>query len=191
MIHKKPTVIAAVALMFIGVSACQGGNSGPNAANQAAADTSKSASPATDSNSASPGKPTAPISISYEVIGNAIVGFPVSINVVVTSAAGPVNVQYSIIDGSALMFQSGQVERLKIADPSSGSVQQLAVIPQREGRVYVNVSAEVETADGSMIRSMAIPIKVGSAPEEAAINGELVEGPDGETVISMPAQESN
>ena len=191
MIHKTPNIFAASALILVGIAACQGSSSGPNVTEQPATDAGKPAPTVADANSASPGKPTAPIAISYEVIGNAIVGFPVSINVVVTSAAGPVDVQYSIIDGSALMFQSGQVERLKIADPSSGSVQQLAVIPQREGRVYVNISAEVETPDGSMIRSIAIPIKVGSAPEEATINGELVEGPEGETVISMPAQESN
>ena len=133
----------------------------------------------------------APISMSYEVIGNPIVGAPALINVTVSSAEGPVTVQYSITDTSALMFQSGQVERWQIVDPASDEVQQLSVIPQREGRLYVNVSAEVETPGGMMIRSMAIPIKVGSAPPGATANGELKEGPDGETVISMPAQESN
>lgn len=188
--YKYPIVFAALASALVGVGACQGdSNGGPATAEQPAVDEGKPTP--TVANAPSPGKPTAPIDISYEVIGNAFVGSPVSINVVVTSDRGPVNVQYSIIDGSALMFQSGQVERLEIADPSSGSVQQLSVIPQREGRLYVNVSAEIQTPDGLTIRSMAIPIKVGSAPEEATINGELVEGPDGETVISMPAQETN
>jgi len=41
-----------------------------------------------------------------------------------------------------------------------------------------------------MIKSMAIPIQVGSAPSQPQINGELIEGPDGETVISMPAQQN-
>ena len=41
-----------------------------------------------------------------------------------------------------------------------------------------------------MIKTMAIPIQVGSVPEKPEINGELVEGPDGETVISMPAKEN-
>jgi hypothetical protein len=188
--HRKPIYFATAVLMLIGVSACQ--NDGDSAATgQPAADSAKPAPAVADVSIASPGKPTAPISISYEVIGNAFVGSPVSINIVVTSDRGPVNVRYSIIDSSAMMFQTGQVERLEIADPSAGSLQQLAVIPQREGRLYVNVSAEIETADGLNIRSMAIPIKVGRAPEKATINGELVEGPDGETVISMPAQESN
>jgi len=190
--HTKTIIYAALISATAGIGACQSEN-GSNQATQAANDAAaEPAATVEDKNSStSPGKPTAPISMSYEVIGNAIVGRPVSINVVVTSPAGPVNVQYSIIDRSALMFQPGQVERLEIADPSSGSVRQLSVVPQREGRLYVNVSAEVQTAGGAMIRSMAIPVKVGSAPEEPTINGELKEAPDGETVISMPAQGSN
>jgi len=188
--YNKPIHFAALAMMLIGISACQDSGS-PNDAAQPAADSGKSAPTVADAPANSPGKPTAPIDISYEVIGNAIVGSPVSINVIVTSAAGPVNVQYSIVDSSAMMFQTGQVQRLEIADPSLGNVQQLSVIPQREGRVYINVSAEIQAPDGLRIRSIAIPIKVGRAPVEASVNGEVVEGPDGETVISMPAQESN
>lgn len=137
------------------------------------------------------GKPRAPISIEYEIIGNAIVGQPILINVAVISSQGPVELSYAINDKSAVMFQSGQVERMQIPDPSSGSTQQLAVVPQREGRVYVNVSAEVQTPGGSMIRSLAIPIKVGEAPEQATAPGEVKEAPDGETVISMPAEEDS
>ena len=151
------------------------------------------ASPAVTANGPDPvsGKPTAPISLSYEVIGNAIVGQPTRINVEVTSAQSPVNVHYSINDSSALMLQPGQVERVEILDPTAGSMQQVGVVPQREGRVYLNVSAEVETPGGIKIRSMAIPIRVGKAPESATPNGEVMEGPDGETVISMPAESNS
>jgi len=137
------------------------------------------------------GKPGAPVEISYEVIGKAIVGVPVSINVTVTSPSGPLQVHYSINDQSALVFQDGQVERLEIVDPSTGSLQQLTVIPLREGRLYVNVSAEVQAPMGSLIRSMAIPIKVGSAPKALPVNGELKQDADGDAVVSMPATQSN
>jgi len=155
---------------------------------------SKPAAAAIEASAASPGKPSAPISMQYELLGNPIVGQPVAINVIVRSTSGsqPVTVQYSINDSSALVFQAGQVKSLQITANAekAASLQQLAVIPQREGRLYVNVSAEIQTADGSMIKSMAIPIQVGSAPEKPQINGELVEGPEGETVISMPAKEN-
>ena len=188
MIQRKPIVYAAISLAMFGIVAC-GDDNNSATANQPAASAGKTAPAAAASSAA--GKPTAPIDISYEVIGNAFVGVPVAINVIVTSAQGPINLEFSINDSSALMFQSGQVERLEIADPSSGSLQQVSVIPQREGRVYLNVSAEIQAPDGLSIRSMAIPIKVGSAPEKTTVNGELLEGTDGETVISMPAVESN
>jgi hypothetical protein len=194
MIHKNLTFLIALALLLVGISACQddGASTESSATAESAIDSaSVAAQPIAILPTTSRGKPTAPIDISYEVIGNAIVGSPVSINIVVTSDRGPVNVQYSIVDNSALMFQVGQVERLDIVDPSSGSVQQLAVIPQREGRVYVNVSAEIPTSNGLNIRSISIPIQVGSAPAEPTAAGEMTEGPGGEIVNSMPAQELN
>ncbi|SVB81978.1 uncharacterized protein METZ01_LOCUS234832 [marine metagenome] len=138
----------------------------------------------------SPGKPTAPISISYDILNKPIVGSPVQVRVHVRSRQGPVNVRYSINDQSALMFKEGQVESLEIADPTKREPREVSVIPLREGRSYVNVSVEVDTPRGLMIRSMSVPIKVGSAPMQPNDNGERKEGPGGETVISMPAQES-
>ena len=149
--------------------------------------------PAVESTTAtSPGKPSAPITIEYEILGKPIVGLPVAINITVraTRDLGPVVVSYSINDASALLFQDGQIERMEVRDFSELDMQQVTVIPQREGRLYINVSAEVQTPGGSMIKSMAIPIRVGSAPVLRQINGELKEGPDGETVISMPAQQN-
>ena len=142
--------------------------------------------------SASPGKPSAPISLDYEVLGKPIVGLPVAINVTVKAAqdVGPVSLQYSINDASSLLFQEGQVERLEIANLADNGMQQVTVVPQREGRLYINVSAEVQTPGGSMIKSMAIPIQVGNTPQRPQINGELKKGPDGEVVISMPAEEN-
>jgi hypothetical protein len=156
------------------------------------ADTAKPAANAGDSRSTSPGKPSAPITIDYEVLGKPIVGLPVAINVSVhaTEDTGPISVQYSINDASALLFQEGQVERRSYRNRSELDTQQVAVVPQREGRLYINISAEVQTPGGSMIKSMAIPIQVGNAPVQPEINGELREGPDGETVISMPAKEN-
>ncbi len=142
------------------------------------------------SDGSSPGKPTAPVSISYDILNKPIVGSPVQIRVHIRSRQGPVNVRYSINDQSALMFKEGQVESLEIADPTKREPREVSVVPLREGRSYVNVSAEVETPRGLMIRSMSVPIKVGSAPIQPNDNGERKEGPGGEAVISMPAQES-
>jgi len=193
LMNQKQIYSLAAFTLLLSLGACnEGSDNSASVESTPAAVTGKPA--ATASSSASPGKPSAPISMKDEILGNPVVGQPVAVNIEVRSTSGnhPVTVQYSINDSSALVFQAGQVERLQLTAGAekSPSRQQLAVIPQREGRLYVNVSAEIQTADGLMIKSMAIPIQVGSAPEKPEINGELVEGPDGETVISMPAKEN-
>jgi hypothetical protein len=142
----------------------------------------------------SPGKPSAPISFRYEVQGTPIVGQPVAVNVFVTSSINdaPINVFYRVNDASSMLFPESQALATKFvpeADDQPRSMQ-ITVIPQREGRLYLNVSAEIETADGTMLKTTSIPIQVGSAPPELEVNGELVETEEGETVISMPAEQS-
>jgi hypothetical protein len=191
--HKKLILLAALLPIANGLNACQGESQNDVSAKQTAEAAAAKPTPAVAaSGTTSPGKPSAPIRMSYEILGNPVVGSPVAIEIDVSATGdqGPVLVEYSIADSSALVFQQGQVERLEF-DKTSSDNMQIAVIPQREGRLYVNVSAEVQTAGGTMIKSMAIPIQVGSAPEEQQNNGELVEGPDGETVISMPAKEND
>ena len=187
MLGNSPKILV-LTLAAMSLLAC-----GDDAADRGAAPAVKKTAVSGNSGKRSPGKPSAPISIDYEVLGKAIVGLPVAINVEVRGTRddiGPVAVSYTINDTSALLFQEGQVERLEIDDASEATVQQLAVIPQREGRLYINVSVEVQTPGGSMIKSMAIPIQVGSAPVPLKTGGELKEGPDGETVQSMPAREN-
>jgi hypothetical protein len=187
----RTTQVGFAILLLTSVAACGGdgdntpvGTSGPAGDDQAG-----TVRPIADTPVMSPGKPTAPISIDYEIVNNPIVGAPVQINITVSSSEGPVRVRYSINDASALQFQEGQVEEEEIREPGRGQPRQLRVIPLREGRVFVNVSAEVETAGGAMIRSMAIPLRVGAAPDGPAVKPAMAEGPDGEAVITMPAEE--
>ncbi|HLU07078.1 MAG TPA: hypothetical protein VKZ91_11030 [Woeseiaceae bacterium] len=162
-------------------------NAGPGTADEGA-------SSSADVPASSGGKPSAPISIDYTVIGTPVVGQPVNINLEVSSSLGnrPVTLNYRINDARNLSFPQAQAQRVALSAPAGAgrAAQQVTVVPQREGRLYLNVSAEVETDEGMMMKSMAIPIQVGRAPEQQETNGELREGADGETVISMPAEES-
>ncbi len=191
--NQKQYFSLAAIVLSLSLGACNEGSDDSDSVESTPAVVNANSKPAAMI-STSPGKPSPPISMRYEILGNPVVGQPVAINVEVRSTSGnhAVTVQYSINDSSALVFQAGQVERLRVTANAekTGSMQQLAVIPQREGRLYVIVSAEIQTADGAMIKSMAIPIQVGRAPQKPEINGELVEDPDGETVISMPAKEN-
>lgn len=131
-------------------------------------------------------KPGAPFSVSYKVIGTPIVGSPVTIKLRVTSTLGsqPVKVSYRITDASAMMFHEAQPKEVEMAPAANEKfiAQQVTVIPQREGRLYINVGASVETDDGSMSTMMAIPIQVGSGGRELEENGEIQLDENGEAV---------
>jgi hypothetical protein len=190
MTRYRTTQAGIAILLLASVAACGGGgdNTQVGPAGPVADEAGTVQAPA-DTGFVSPGKPTAPISIDYEIVNKPIVGAPVQINITVSSSEGPVRVRYSINDASALQFQEDQVEEEEIPEPGRAQPRQLRVVPLREGRVFVNVSAEVETAGGAMIRSMAIPLRVGAAPDAPAANGAMAEGPGGESVITMPAEE--
>lgn len=140
----------------------------------------------------SPGKPSAPISIDYDVIGVPIVGHPVNIDLVVSSTQGdaPVKLRWHVLDTGSLSFPESQLREVALRpNLRQPETRQVTVVPQREGRLYLNVTAEIETADGAMLKTMAIPIQVGSAPGEPEPAGDVKQDADGETVISLPADE--
>ena len=125
-------------------------------------------------------------------MGTPVIGVPLSINVTVSSTLDqPITVNYRIIDSTSLMFTSAQSERVSLVavGDETFSAEQVTVIPQREGRLYLNVSAEIETEIGMMAKVMAIPIQVGSFRPTPRVNGELITTDDGEALISMPAKE--
>ena len=180
----------------LGLAACQSGTdevagSDSTNAKTAPAVHSKPAAPA-DAARRSPGKPSAPINIHYEIMGTPVIGVPLSINVTVTSTLGqPITVNYRINDTTSLMFTGAQSERVSLVPvgDETFSAEQVTVIPQREGRLFLNVSAEIETELGMMAKVMAIPIQVGSFRSTPRVNGELITGDDGEALLSMPAKE--
>ncbi|MEX2257417.1 MAG: hypothetical protein WD672_01795 [Woeseia sp.] len=142
----------------------------------------------------SPGKPGGPITISYKVLGSAIVGQPVLIELEISSSITdrPIDVSYHIDDSASMLFPESQARRMEVrlARGDGPAERQVTVVPQREGRLYLNILAEVDTSDGMMIKTMSVPISVGAGAIEPEVNGELVEGPDGEVVISLPAEEN-
>ena len=157
----------------------------------AAADPSSKPS-ATQNASASPGKPTAPVAIDYEVIGVPIVGHPVNVDIAVSSTQGeaPVKLSWQVLDTGSLSFPESQPREVSLrVNQRQAEMRQVTIVPQREGRLYLNVTAEVETPDGAMLKTMAIPIQVGGAPGEPEAAGEVKQDEEGEAVISLPADE--
>ena len=135
-----------------------------------------------------------PVRISYRIIGEPIVGQPVAIDLQFQSSLGPqpFNVSYRINDSTALEFPEAQAARATIA-PSTGeefAAQQVTVVPMREGRLYLNVAAQVQTDTGSVSSVTAVPIQVGKAPRELLDNGTVTTDENGERIRSLPASEN-
>jgi len=131
-------------------------------------------------------KPGAPFSVSYKVIGTPIVGSPVTVNLRVTSTLGsqPMRVRYRINDASAMMLHEAQPSEIEMAPAANENfvTQQVTVVPQREGRSYLNVSAFFDTEEGTMSTVVAIPIQVGSGGRDLEENGEVQLDENGEAV---------
>ncbi len=138
-------------------------------------------------------KMTGPVKISYRIIGKPVVGQPVAIDLRVSSAlqSPSIRLDYRINDTSAMQLAKSQPASftLSAGDVESGGVQQVRVVPMREGRLYLNVSASVESERGSMSTVTAIPIQVGDAPPVLQRNGETRTDAEGNLIRVLPAAE--
>ncbi len=69
------------------------------------------------------------------------------------------------------------------------TVQQVRLVPLREGRLFLNVSASIEVDGGLVSSAVAIPVQVGAAPRQPETNGTLATDENGEAIHSLPATE--
>jgi hypothetical protein len=135
----------------------------------------------------------APFRFDYKIVGTPVVGYPLPIELTVTSTLGdePITVSYAINDTTALAFPEAQPASVNVspADGQDFIAQMVTVVPQREGRLYLNVSASVETEEGSRSMVMALPIQVGKGGRvDLQENGELATDEQGESIRSLPAK---
>jgi len=138
-------------------------------------------------------KPQGPVTIAYKIIGTPVVGLPVGVDLRVQSNLGPqpITLSYRVNDSTAMEFAQAQAASVSIAanNDTGSSLQQVQVVPLREGRLFLNVSATIETESGTMSTVTAIPIEVGEAPRQPEENGEVLTDENGELVRSLPASE--
>jgi hypothetical protein len=174
--------------------ACGDGNDEPAAGNSGNTSNAVHSKPdaMAEEGPPSPDRASAPIEIDYEIMGQPVVGIPLSINVKVTSPLDqPITVTYRINDSTSLAFNEAQAERVSLLPVGDGAfpAEQVTVIPQREGRLFLNVSAGIETENGMMARVLAIPIQVGAMRPAPRPKAEPDTGEESETVTSMPLAE--
>jgi hypothetical protein len=134
-----------------------------------------------------------PVEITYRVIGTPIIGSPLALDLKFRSTLGDTayKVTYRVNDATALQLPEGQSDTVSISPSAANEIvaQQVTVIPLREGRLYLNVAAIVETGEGSMQTVTAVPIQVGPAPRQATENGKVIIDEDGNRIRSLPAKE--
>ena len=189
--NRVKTFLAAV-LAGAMVTACGGGGEqpAPVAEQGASAETPVAVLTPEDKYSII-GKPQGPVRIDYRIIGTPVVGQPVTIDLTVKSNVGeePVTLSFGSNDSTAMTFPESQQRMVSLAfvDDERIAGQQVTVIPAREGRLFLNVTAHLETDTGSLQTVTAVPIQVGSAPRELQQNGVVTTDENGELIREMPA----
>lgn len=182
-----PTVTCITMTLLLG---CGSSTEPPPAAEELAAtkegavsDAKKQVEPGYDGKVSKPG---APFAMSYRIIGTPIIGSPVTVELRVESLfrSKQVAVDYRINDASSMMLHEAQPARVLIEPAVNENfvVQRITVVPQREGRMYLNVAASVDSDDGAVSSIMAIPIQVGEGGRQLEEQGEVQVDEDGEAI---------
>jgi len=184
---------ATAILAGVTIAAC-GGSEQPTPGADQGADAETPVAVATpDEKYSITGKPQGPVRINYRIIGTPVVGQPVTIDLKVESTVGdvPITLSYGTNDSTAMSFPESQQRMVSLAfvDDERTSGQQVTFIPAREGRLFLNVTAHLQTDTGSLQTVTAVPIQVGAAPRELQENGVVTTDENGELIREMPASD--
>ena len=184
--------LAIILLSTGALAACGGAEQGSDP--KAAVDVPNNAPPvsfAQRPESTMVSKPGGPVAIAYRIIGQPVVGQPVAIELRMLSALGtqPINVAYRINDATAMQLAESQPPFMTVSPVANEDMttHQVTIVPLREGRLYLNVSASVETGEGTMSTVTAVPVQVGEGGRDSEENGTLDVDENGETIRSLPA----
>lgn len=157
----KHYVITGVLVAALGGAACQP----PDDAHEPAA-------PLVSPTPANGPAENVPITLDYTLIGAPLVGESVAINVEISTPAADqaVRLTYRSAEEGDMSFPESQAAATTLPPLSNGTVRrhQFALIPQREGRIYVVISAELDAEHAATIKSISVPIQVGRKEDDGA-----------------------
>lgn len=165
-----------LSVLVIGLGACNS-EAPPSAAAPVDAGAQKDSAAEEGQFVRTPARPGTIFDVDYRIIGTPIVGSPVSIDLEIESSAGnePVEIGYQVPDPSALAMDEAQPRTLT-RTPAAGERrirERVTVVPQREGRLYINVRASRSGGDGSNSTMISIPIHVGDVDTSLQEHGRL------------------
>ena len=103
-----------------------------------------------------------------------------------TTEKAPMEVYYRIDSDGGMVLGSGQPEQLQLKADEEGAYpeQRVVVLPQQEGRFYLQVSVGLQLSTGLQMRPLSIPIQVGVRDIESVAPVSRL----GEQGISLPAR---
>jgi hypothetical protein len=137
----------------------------------------------------SPGKPTGPIGVDYEFVGEAAIGqaLDVVITAQVPGAAAALVLEARARDPAALLVAAHSAP----VDRDGAQTWVVTVVPLHSTTTYLNVLVVGELDGAPQARNVLIPIRVGVAEGVAAAAASAVEvRAVGEALILLPAIES-
>ena len=151
------------------------------------AESPEPAAPTSPEQQMSPGKVSAPVEITYELLGEPRLGQPLTIRLN-TRALRPnqtVALQVRGADGLAVTSETIRApQRLPLEEPRAD---QVTVTPMAQGRSFLNVLATVTLNGAQMQKAISIPIEVGPVVQPEV---ETEVDAAGTPIRSMPAQET-
>ena len=116
-----------------------------------------------------------PVTLDYRVVGNPVVGKAVGIEIQVDTPVTdrPVDLEFRVPEANSIGFPEAQPQSVQVVSLAGAELrpQTVNVIPQRDGRVFLTVTARLETDKGAVRKSMSIPLQVARAPLEADESG--------------------
>jgi hypothetical protein len=137
------------------------------------------------------GKKVAPISISYEPDLKAEIGEEIDIAITFETLSDVSDLKLKLAPSKGMDMIPETFEAEYGDRPGQFKFSEhVLVIPGKEGFLYLNVFVSGIFGKSRMVRSGAVPVKVGNDPQKLLkSSGKLKTDTTGQRVISMPAEE--
>ena len=140
-----------------------------------------------------PSKPSAPVSISYTVPAKAAVDESVEVTIKFNTRSDVEELTLTLTGGNGLELVPAEYEIDYGTQPLNSTFSEtVTVVPRSEGVLYLNIFVAGTFNGNRMVRTGAVPVKVGSGDIGKMLkkSGQVTSDAEGRKIIIMPARES-
>ena len=185
--------LPSTSIVFIVITAlvaCQPqGSDGDSAESPDAVATADESIQTIDSVYQSPGgRLRAPIDVKYRLLDTPHVGQPLLLELTLMPTVAATDFGFTLQPEDGLVVNAAHLTTSFAGKPARTPERStVSITPQREGRFYLRVVANVVVNGQSKSRTVTIPIQVGAGTRELEAMGELKIDADGNPIVSLPA----